>query len=229
MSRLQRSLQLLMTFSIGSIAVAQEGPLRAEQLSSARATGGSEIHTNLRIQRQGAPVYCRAASEPERVEFSCTDGDQSVVAIGYLPVAPHWHLLAAALAPGTAEQLADMLITELSTQSAGYDTIELPGAPAIVYRMGTTALGLALDAETSLLRQIRWRTESGDYELTVVSRSDASNGWYPAELLIRIDGRTWGAVSITDVADSERDLAPLQQADLLIVPADALRFPRLPL
>lgn len=229
MSRLCGVLLWLTTCAAGVSALAQEGPVRAEQLSAGRTTGGTEIHTNVRIQREGAPVFCRATAEPERVEFSCTDGDQSVVAIGYLPVAAHWHLMAAALAPGSSEQLAAMLNTELSTQSLGYDTIVLPDGPVIVYRMGTTSLGLAVDAETSLLRQVRWRTESGEYEMTVVSRSDASNGWYPAELLLRADGRTWGAVSITDVADSERDLAPLQQADLLIVPADALRFPRLPL
>jgi hypothetical protein len=221
---------LFILFCIGGAeAGAQEGPWRATNLSATRATGGDEIHSNLRIQREGAPLFCRATAEPERTAFNCTDGDQSVVAVGYLPVAEHWHLLAALLSPGTTEQAAALLNTELSTQALGYDTIVLPDGPVIVFRMGTTALGLAVDAETSLLRQVRWQNERGQFEMTVVSRSDDSNGWYPAELLIRANGRTWGSVSVTDVADNERDLALLQQADMLIVPADALRFPRLPL
>jgi hypothetical protein len=209
--------------------LAQEVTLRPASITAARTALGPEVHSNLRIQRDGAPVNCRVLAEPHRVELNCADGNQPVVAIGYLPVADWWHLIAAALSPGSLEQLTQMLDSELPLQGLGYDTVLTSSGDALVYRIGSTRLAIAVDAHTSLVRQIRWRRDNGLYELTVLDRSDATNDWYPAECIIKLDGQTWGSISVTDVAANERDLAPLQQADILVVPAGAPRFPRLPL
>lgn len=219
----------LIIWQLPATAFAQDAAWRIQDCDLARSALGNELHGNLTVTSAGVSTRCRFLATSDAFEATCTDGSTHRVGNGGSEDDFGWTLLAAAL--GTAElnvalRWADMPLPETLQD---FDTLAGPAGHSLIQLVGTPQAGLALQHDTSQLRQIRTSRESDDWLLTIHQFSPLSNGWYPGSLVIAVNGVSFMSVTIDDLAADEASLSPVQSPATPPTPSGAIRFPRLPL
>lgn len=210
-------------------AFAQDGDWRIQDCDLARGALGEQLAGNLTVTSAGVSTRCRFRAASDAFEATCADGSSHRFGAEASEDDFAWTLLAVALATAelnVALPWADMTVP-LTLQ--GFETLAGPEGNTLIQGVGTPQAGLALQFDTSQLRQIRTSREADDWLLTIYRFSPLGQGWYPGTLVIAVNGVSMMSVTVDDIAADEASLSPVQSPATPPTPSGAIRFPRLPL
>lgn len=137
-------------------------------------------------------------------------------------------LLAAFLTANDVEDAFTALGFRLDETVLGMELFEDEEAGEIaVQRIGGSHAWLRL--EPGIARPRSFTIVSGNltFEVRATAYGDAGNGWFPTEAEVTVDGRRVLGLSVTDLAASTGDLAPLDPD--FSTQTTVIALPRLPL
>ncbi|MFT6399021.1 MAG: hypothetical protein ACJAYU_003784 [Bradymonadia bacterium] len=136
-------------------------------------------------------------------------------------------LLAALLGSNHIEDAIEALGFRLDETILGMELFEDPTGRIPVQQIGGTHAWIRLEPGISRPRSITIVSGDRTYEARADQYGERGNGWFPTEASVTVNGRVALSLSVTDLAPTTSDLAPLGGPEPVV--QESVRLPRLPL
>lgn len=144
------------------------------------------------------------------LELAGLDGAPSW-SVSDLALAFELRLVAALLTEGPLDETMTALGVSLDDTSLGLEVLwgPEPNSGQFVAVFGSDEAAVLLEPDLGRLREIRLRHGRATYHARVLEYGDTGRGWMPTEVEVWRDSARVARVTVTDVARSADELAPL--------------------
>lgn len=184
--------------------------------------------------RPAGNALLATSTSAEPVRFR-VDGDRVVLVAGRNEI---WdpadqelgfemRIIAALLCADDIEDSLAALGFQLDATILGMELFQTSGGSLPVQQIGGSHAWIRLEPGLSRPRSITIVSGDRTFEARAEEYGDHGNGWFPTESTVSVNGQVVLSLSVTDLASTTSDLAPLGGTELVV--RESVVLPRLPL